>query len=118
MSRSVPVVCLCALLSACASRPAGPTVPLPPLPPPREPTGLIGLSARDVRGQFGTPAFVRKENGAEMWRYDGANCRLFVFLYAAGSAQTVRHVETVPPGAASAADANCLAALRARPPVS
>ncbi len=118
MSRPVLAVCLCALLSACASRPAGPLVPLPPPPPSREPTGLIGLSARDVRGQFGTPAFVRKENGAEMWRYDGANCRLFVFLYADGGAQTVRHVETVPPGTTSAADANCLAALRARPPVS
>ncbi|MDE2135546.1 MAG: hypothetical protein KGM97_02050 [Alphaproteobacteria bacterium] len=118
MSRPVLAIFLCTLLSACASRPASPTVPLPPPPPPREPAGLIGLSARDVRGLFGTPAFVRKENGAEMWRYDGADCRLFVFLYADGGAQTVRHAETVPPGAASAADANCLTTLRAHPPVS
>jgi len=121
MTRAVLVLCLCAMLSACASRPtapAVPTVPLPPPPPSGEPAGLFGLSAHDLRGTFGEPAFIRKENGAEMWRYDGANCHAFFFLYPQGDAQLVRHVETVPQGAKTAADANCLAVLRARPPAS
>jgi hypothetical protein len=108
------------MLSACASQPKAPTqtVPLPPPPPSGEPASLVGLSAGDLRGFFGTPTFVRKENGAEMWRYDGANCRAFFFLYPQGDSQTVRHVETIPRGAKSAADANCLIVLRGRQPIS
>ena len=116
MIRPVLAVCLCAMLSACASRPPTPIVPLPPPPPSGEPSGLIGLSAHDLRGSFGAPNFVRKENGAEMWRYDGANCHAFFFLYPQGDSHAVRHVETAPQGRRTAADATCLAALRARPP--
>jgi hypothetical protein len=108
-------VCLCALLASCASRPAPPGAPVAP-PPSGKPGGSIGLSARDLSGQFGTPSFVRKENGAEMWRYDSADCRAFFFLYSENDLRIVRHVETVPRGARTAADAKCLAALRARPP--
>ena len=49
-----------------------------------------------------------------MWRYDGASCKAFFFLYPAGNSLAVRHVETVPRGAEMAADAGCLNALRAR----
>jgi hypothetical protein len=104
------------MLSACASLPTTPTVPLPPPPPSSEPTGLIGLSAQNLRGFFGAPTFVRKENGTEMWRYDGTDCRAFFFLYPQGDSQTIRHVETIPRGTKTAADVNCLAALRARAP--
>jgi hypothetical protein len=115
MNRTVLAVCLCAMLSACASRPTAPTAPLPP-PSSGRPSGPAELSANDLRGQFGAPSFVRKENGAEMWRYDGATCRAFFFLYPQGDAQIVRRIETMPPGARTTADANCLAALRARQP--
>jgi hypothetical protein len=115
MIRPVLAVCLCAMLSACANRPPAPIVSLPP-PPSGEPSGLIGLSAQDLRGSFGAPTFVRKENGTEMWRYDGADCHAFFFLYPQGESHAVRHVETVPRDARTAADATCLAALRARPP--
>jgi hypothetical protein len=115
MIRSVPAVCLSVMLAACASRPLTPITSLPP-PPSGEPSGLIGLSAQDLRGSFGTPTFVRKENGAEMWRYDGAGCRAFFFLYPQGDSRIVGHVETIPRGARIAADASCLAGLRARPP--
>jgi len=116
MIRPALAVCVCIVLGACASRPAPvPTLPLPPPPPSGEPAGLAGLSAANLRGTLGVPAFVRKENGAEMWRYDGANCRAFFFLYPSGTEQTVRHVETLPRGKDSAADANCLDALRAHP---
>ena len=116
MIRPILAVCLCAMLSACASRPAAPTAPLSAPVPSKDPANPIGLSAQDLRGFFGTPAFVRKENGAEMWRYDGADCRTFFFLYPQGDSRSVRRVETIPPGATTTADANCLAVLRARPP--
>ena len=64
-------------------------------------------------GGFGRPAFVRKDGGTEMWRYDGAACRAFFFLY--GTPPAVRHVETLPHGAQSAADMACLNALKASP---
>ena len=118
MTRPVLAVCFCVMLSACASQPKAPTVPLPPPPPSGEPASLVGLSAGELRGFFGVPVFVRKENGTEMWRYDGAGCRAFFFLYPQGDSQIVRHVETIPQGTKTAADANCLAVLRARPPVS
>jgi hypothetical protein len=116
MIRPVLAVCLCALLSACASQPTTPAMPLPTPAPSRDPANPVGLSAQDLREFFGAPAFIRKENGAEMWRYDGAGCRAFFFLYPQGDLRKVGYVETIPRGAGTAADANCLAALRAHPP--
>ncbi len=110
------------LLSGCATKPvATQDVGLPPPPRPGEPAGIMGLSAADIRANFGTPAFVRKDGVAEMWRYDGSICKAFFFLYAEGSASVVRHVETIPRGSSTAADAACLQVLlrpRARTPVS
>ena len=110
---------LALFLSGCATpAPPMPSVPLPPQAPPGEPAGLIGLPQANVRGIFGAPSFTRTENGAEMWRYDGSGCRAFFFFYPKGAEQVVRHVETLPRGAEIAADPNCLAVLRGRPPAS
>ncbi len=118
MIRPVSVVTLCLLLGACASARA-PRVALPQAPPPGEPAGLVGLDAVQLRAAFGAPAFVRKDGGIEMWRYDSAACRAFFFLYPQGNGVSVRHVETLPRGTTIAADASCLAALQTRPsPVS
>ncbi len=71
---------------------------------------------QSLRAAFGQPAFVRKDTGSEMWRYDGAACKAFFFLYPGVSGATiVRHVETLPRGSAIAADENCLALLRLHP---
>lgn len=108
------------LLAGCAAKPAAvpapaTAVPLPPAPPKGEVTGVTNLTAASLRATYGTPAFVRKDNGAEIWRYDGPACRAFFFLYTEGAQQVVRHAETLPRGADIAADATCLAALRAKP---
>jgi hypothetical protein len=120
MNKFASAIGVCLLLGACASQPPPPaTVPLPLPPPSGEPPGFVGKSANDLRATFGAPSFVRKENGAEMWRYDSKDCRAFFFLYTKDNAQTVRHVETLPHGRDNAADFTCLNFLREhRPPVS
>lgn len=110
--RIASLFALCAL-TACATPPPN-QVPLPASPPTGEPANMTGLDASNVRVAFGTPQFVRKDGQIEMWRYDGANCKAFFFLYPNGSSLAVRHVETLPHGNDSAADANCLQSLRAQ----
>jgi hypothetical protein len=97
------------LLAACASPGGGDKVNLPAAPRPGEPAGLVGLSSADMRANFGTPAFVRKDGIVELWRYDDASCKAFFFLYAESGTNRVRHVETLPRGnSTTAADPACL----------
>jgi hypothetical protein len=110
MIRPIVVASLCALLAGCAAQQAA-RVTLPAAPPPGEPGNVAGLSADQVRLAFGAPAFTRSDGAVEMWRYDGAGCKAFFFLYPGDNGKTVRHVETVPRGADIAADSNCLTGL-------
>ncbi len=124
--RAVSVLALLAMAGCAAPRqvPTAPQSPLPrpsaiPAPPPRgEPQGFVNLPAAQLRSTFGAPAFVRRDGATEMWRYDGGSCRAFFFLYGAPQQLVVRHVETLPHGAQSAADPACLSALRASPKTS
>ena len=111
----VPVL-LCGLLVACASNGGGGggKVALPSAPPPGEPAGTTGLHEADLRAMFGPPAFVRQDGTAQIWRFDGASCKAFFFLYSRDGNTAVWHVETSPRGSGMAADETCLSALRAR----
>lgn len=111
---------LAALLAAACSAPA-PRAPAPvpqgaiPAAPPRgEPPQYINMASANLQAALGKPAFVRKDGATEMWRYDGASCRAFFFLY--GAPPVVRHVETLPHGSNSAADMACLIALKSSSP--
>ena len=116
--RTLTVIAACLLTCGCVTPPAPPnasqTVELPAPPPAGEPAGLAGLQAAQLRVAFGAPAFVRQDGTAQLWRYDGASCKAFFFLYPEGNSLSVRHVETLPRGQDMAADAACLNALRAR----
>lgn len=115
MKTAVPVLALCALLAACAAPGGGGThVVLPAAPPPGEPTGTTGLNETQLRTAYGAPAFVRHDGNAQIWRFDGSNCKAYFFLYSRDGKTAVWHVETTPRGAAIAADETCLSALRAR----
>jgi len=116
MIRKIVVVSACILLAACANGTGvQDRVALPSPPPPGEPPSTIGLSAEALRAAFGTPAFVRKDGETEFWRYNGATCHAYFFLYKTNSILTVGHVETLPHGASIAADDSCLNALRLHP---
>lgn len=115
MAARFRAVVACALLAGCAhqtprSLPQAPVsrVTVPPAPPPGEPADIAGLHSTQLKEIFGTPAFVRKEGKIEIWRYDGARCKAFVFLYPFGDTLLVRHVETLPRGHEMAADETCL----------
>src|SRR3954471_16641481 len=118
MLRRFSCLILALIAAGCAApKPsAPPPVPrsaIPPAPPRGEPGQYLNLPATSLQAAFGKPALVRKDGATEMWRYDGAACRAFFFLY--GTPLMVRHVETLPRGAASAADMACLTALRTSP---
>ena len=120
MIRRIVILSLALLAGACAAKPPQappPQVPstasIPPAPPRGEPSPWFNMAATGLQAAFGKPAFVRKDGATEMWRYDGASCRAFFFLY--GQPLMVRHIETLPHGAQSAADLGCIAALQAAP---
>ena len=91
------VVSVVGLLAACASPGMGlrssldpqslsaPSIasvrPVPQLAPAPKADTLIGLDVYGLRGAFGSPDFQRYEPGAEVWRYGGDACSLFVYLY-------------------------------------
>jgi hypothetical protein len=120
MIRRFACLSLVMLAAGCANQPAGrPTLPppaaaIPPAPPRGEPGQYLNMPVAALQAAFGKPAFVRKDGATEMWRYDGAVCRAFFFLY--GTPLMVRHVETLPRGRTEAADIGCLTALRVTPP--
>jgi hypothetical protein len=115
MKSRLVVVLFGLALAGCASRPAQQEALVAP-PPAGEPPDLVGLAPANIQAAFGSPAFVRKDGQTQMWRYDGQTCRAFFFFYGQTGLQTLRHVETLPRGTAMAADATCLAALRAQQP--
>jgi hypothetical protein len=128
---AVPCLSVCAallVLAGCAgpARNAATTPPsasLAPVPPPSllipqapprgEPGAFLNLSADALRARLGAPQFMRPDGATQMWRYDGASCRAFFFLYGTAPNLAVRHVETLPAGKDVAADPACLAALSA-----
>jgi hypothetical protein len=112
-------------LAGCAPTPealapqASVSIPLREIPTgmPERSGPALSFAIRDaaaLRKEYGKPDFVRSEANSEMWRYDGANCALFLFLYREQDSFQLRHMETLPRGAQSATDEACLASVKAR----
>lgn len=114
MTRLASVLLICTALAGCATQPAR-HVTLAPAPPTGEPAGTTGMHEADLRAAFGSPALVRHDGTAQIWRFDGATCKAFFFLYSRDGVTAVWHVETAPRGAGIAADENCLNLLRVQP---
>jgi hypothetical protein len=77
---------------------------VPVVQPP--PTDAVSL-----RSRYGTPDFIRHEGESELWRYDGADCAVFFFLYREGGALKLRYSETMPRGMGGAVDPVCVESL-------
>ena len=58
-----------------------PSAPAPVLKPFPRAENLIGLDEAAMIKTLGTPVFQREEPGAEIWRYAGDACTLFVYFY-------------------------------------
>ena len=103
-----------AALAGCESPQVNTTRASLAIPQAGGPANVAGMDAARIRLAFGAPQFVRKDGQVEMWRYDGASCKAFFFLYPNGGSLAVRHVETMPQGANATADSTCLQSLLAR----
>jgi hypothetical protein len=115
MTRLASVLLICTVAAGCATQPSR-HVTLLPAPPSGEPAGTTGMHEADLRAAFGSPAFVRHDGTAQIWRFDGAACKAFFFLYSRDGVTAVWHVETIPRGVSIAADENCLNVLRVPAP--
>ena len=82
--------------------------PVPVAPPPP-------VDAATLRARYGPPDFVRREPDSELWRYDGADCAVFFFLYREGDGLRIRYTESMPRGMGVAADPKCVESLNAHP---
>jgi hypothetical protein len=117
MRRTMIVLFSAASLCGCAAQQGRVTIPASP--PLSEPASFVGATAVALRTALGSPAFMRRDGHIEMWRYAGAGCQAFFFLYPDHGTLKVQHVETLPRPKASATDPNCLRSLNsAMPPVS
>jgi hypothetical protein len=95
---------------------------LSPPPPLLEPMAMLPAvaimqppptDAASLRARYGAPDFIRRESESELWRYDGADCAVFFFLYREGDVLKLRYSETMPRGMGVAADPVCVESLNA-----
>jgi len=78
-----------------------------------DPEALRGASARDVVDVIGQPAFIRKDQPAEIWQYRGALCTLDIFLYQSitGEPYRVNYIETRSQTNGPASNKDCLVSI-------
>ena len=100
----------------------------PARPPDEDPNRVMGLDQDGLQRLLGTPAFMRRDAAAQLWRYTGGGCVLDMFLYRNGASGpfVVRHLTArtmtggAPASPRTGAEINpraCLGALlRARGP--
>jgi hypothetical protein len=106
--------------------PGTPTAPTGPLDD--DPSRVMGLDQDGLQKLLGTPAFMRRDASAQLWRYTARGCVLDMFLYRNGVSGpfVVKHLTarnstgSAPGSAATGAEINprtCLGPLlRARVP--
>ena len=114
MHRFLPVTAAL-LLAACAIRPQPPVAEPTPVPSsPERRSNLVGLTARELVGHFGTPALQIREGTSLKLQFRGRYCVLDAYLYPSGSGSgelRVTHVDTRAPSGADTDQAACISAL-------
>jgi hypothetical protein len=111
------------LVAACVPRQApAPQVPAPQVPAPQRPTSpasqqrndLIGLTAAQLIGIFGTPALQVREGAGLKLQFRGRNCVLDAYLYPEPTQEQVTYVEARHPSGEPANAQSCYDALKSR----
>ena len=111
------VLALALFVSACATRPEQAAAPqsAPAPAPVRRSSELLGWTAAELIGEFGTPALQVREGTSVKMQFRRPTCVLDAYLYpTAGGAPKVTHVDTRLPSGADANQAACIAALLGR----
>lgn len=76
-----------------------------------DPARLARLTREKVRDLLGQPAFVRRESGAEFWRYRHRSCILELYFYEKDGQPVLDHLETREAGRDPAVMGRCIGAL-------
>ena len=122
--RFYATVALALLVSACATRPveqAAPAhAPAPPAPAVPELGQLVGKTASDLVGRFGSPALRIQEGAGLKLQFRSPDCVLDAYLYPSAGGMRVAHVDTRYRSGLDYNQAACIAALSDpnRPPSS
>lgn len=107
------VLVLAFVMAGCAARQPAPEVaqPAPAVQPPS--TGqLIGLTASELVGHFGSPALQIHEGASLKLQFRGRLCVLDAYLYpSTGGALRVTHVDTRTQTGIDTDQAACISAL-------
>jgi hypothetical protein len=107
------VLALALFVSACATRPEQPEPqPASVAPPQPRRSQLIGLTAAELIGVFGTPALQVREGPSLKLQFRRPSCVLDAYLYpTAGGPAKVTYVDTRLPSGADTDQAACVSAL-------
>jgi hypothetical protein len=101
-------------LAACMRAPQQPPVaqPAPVVQAPRVRSEIMGLTANELVGHFGTPALQIREGTSLKLQFRGRNCVLDAYLYPqSGGTLRVTHIDARSRNGADTDQAACIAAL-------
>jgi hypothetical protein len=102
-------------VAACATKPQQPQaqLPAPPQQTSSEPRRLLGLTAAELVGHFGNPAFQVREGNSLKLQFRSMRCVLDAYLYPSGTSGPLRvtHVDARDPTGADTDQAACISAL-------
>lgn len=119
-ARLAPAALLSLMLAACGGVvPPAPIAP-PPAGPPASaftrPGPLMGMDARHLTQQFGTPRLDIRESTVRKLQFAGSRCVLDAYLYAPaqGREPVVTHVDARTPAGIDVDPAACAAWLQAK----
>ena len=105
------------ILAGCAAAPQQPVVqtqPVPTIPAEPQTRRLLGLTAQDLVGHLGNPAFQVREGNSLKLQFRSPRCVLDAYLYPSANGTgplRVTYIDTRAPSGAGTDQAACISAL-------